>query len=133
MIPAPCVGKTGDSLDRCVRDITPAEPPRVYAKEPAPDPRRLVNCLTVTPADRNFCVARNEIIGECGNRRKHPDFDECLASYLKNPPMPAFADCSRIQEAGQNSECMLRNKVYKECTGDRLRYFDCLAAKMNRK
>jgi hypothetical protein len=133
MLPAACAGKTGESLDKCVRDLTPPEPPRVYYKEPPPDPRRPLNCLTVNPADRNFCIARNQIIGECGNRIKHPDFDQCLTSYLSNPPVPTIADCSRISAPAQNSQCLLRNKVYKKCTADRLRYFDCLAEEMKKK
>jgi hypothetical protein len=110
MLPAPCAGKAGEALDNCVRDITPFEPPRVYAKETAPDPRRPLNCKAVDKADMNFCVARNEIVMECANQRKHPDFDQCFASYISNPPLPKAADCSRVP-AEKAADCKLRNKV----------------------
>jgi hypothetical protein len=132
MIPAPCVGKTGEALDKCVRDITPAEPPRIYVKESLPDPRGAINCQAVNPADRNFCIARNQIIGECGNRSKYPDFDQCFLRYIGNPPLPGAADCSRAKD-GKINECNLRNKVYRQCIDNRVRYFDCLAEKMSRK
>ena len=47
MVPMGCTGKTGEALDKCVRDITPVEPPRIVAKEAAPDPRVAESIKTI--------------------------------------------------------------------------------------
>ncbi len=132
MIPPPCAGKTGEALDQCVRDITPPLTVRVNPVEPAQDPAQTVNCLRVHPADRNFCIARNEIIGECRNRVKYPDFSQCVTDYLSRLAMPRAADCSR-GTSDARSECAARNKALLECKDDPLRYFGCLVGKMSRR
>lgn len=131
MLPPACAGMRGSELDRCVRDITlPQITPTLEPVEAKPDPAQLVNCRMVARADEDYCIARNEIVLECRNRGKHPDFEQCANPLVKAQPAPRAADCARVAPA-QRKTCELRNKVFAACTADPLRYFICLAEKMN--
>ncbi len=133
MLPPACAGMTGEQLDRCVRDITlPQMTTRLEPSDAKPDPAQLVNCLKTVRADEDFCIARNEIVLECRNQTKYPDFEQCASPLAMAQPRPPVADCSRAAPA-RRDECALRNKVFGACTGDPLRYFICLGAKMNAK
>jgi hypothetical protein len=133
MLPPACAGMTGEQLDRCVRDITlPQITPKLEPIEAKPDPAQLVNCLTTVRADEDFCIARNEIVLECRNRAKYPDFEQCANSLVMAQPRPPVANCVHAAPARRN-QCELRNKVFAACTDDPLRYFICLAEKMNAK
>ena len=131
MLPSACAGLTGEPLDRCVRDITlPQLTPKLEPVEAKPDPAQLVNCLTTVRADEDFCIARNEIVLECRNLARHPDFEQCAKPLVMAQSMPPVANCERVAPA-RRKECELRNKVFGECIDDPLRYFICLAGKMN--
>jgi hypothetical protein len=126
MVPQSCSGKTGDALRNCVREITPAE--RVQRLEPvetAPDPTQPVNCLKVYPADRNFCIQRNEVITECRNKLKYPDFNQCFAQYMTKATSPKAQDCNRVSPE-LSSRCIQRNALFEKCMFDPLRYFICV-------
>lgn len=130
LLPPECAGKAGAQLDQCVRDVT--QPSNTGAFEPLeqkPDPRQLLNCLTANPADEGFCIARNEIVLNCSNPAKHPDFEACVKPLMERPPLPLAANCSRVASA-QRSRCALRNTVFKECLKDPWLYFACLGEKM---
>ncbi len=133
LLPPECAGKTGQQLDQCVRDITQTmnfggfEPTEQKA-----DPRQLLNCLTVNRADEGFCIARNEIILECRNPAKHPDFDACANRLVTRPQLPRAADCARVVPA-QRKQCALRNKLFDECLNDPWLYFICLGEKIHAK
>ena len=133
LMPPECAGKTGVQLDECVRNITQ---PSVFGGfepfEQTPDPSQLLNCLMVSKADEGFCIQRNEIILECRNRVKNPDFDACVSRLIGRPQLPIAADCSRLP-AAQRNRCALRNKSFNECLSDPYRYFICLGDKMNAK
>ena len=131
MLPPACMGMTGEQLDRCVRDITlPEITPRLEPIEAKPDPAQPVNCLKVVRADEDFCIARNEIALECRNVTKYPDFEQCANPLVMAQARPRAANCSRVAPA-RRAECELRNKVFSACVEDPLRYFICLAEKMN--
>ena len=133
MLPPACAGMTGEQLDHCVRDITlPQITPRLEPIEAKPDPAQLVNCLHTVRADEDFCIARNEIVLECRNLTKHPDFERCANPLVMAQTMPREANCARVAPA-RRQQCELRNKVFGECANDPLRYFICLAEKMNGK
>ena len=134
LLPPACAGKTGAQLDQCVRDLTlPTGPDRFEpAAQLPPDPSQLLNCLMVNRADENFCIWRNEIILECRNRAKYPDFDTCTARLIERPQLPRAADCARVAPS-QRSQCALRNKSFSECLKDPWRYFICLGEKMQSK
>lgn len=131
LLPPACAGMKGDQLDRCVRDVTlPEMTTRMEPVEAKPDPAQPVNCRTVVRADEDFCIARNEIVLECRNGTKHPDFEQCATPLVMAQPKPPAADCMRVAPA-RRQQCEARNKVYLQCTDDPLRYFICLAEKMN--
>ena len=131
MLPAQCTGKTGDELDRCVRDITlPMRSERMDPIEQKPDPTQTVNCLKVARADESFCIARNEIVIECRNRAKHPDFDACASRLLSRQDLPRPADCANATPATRNA-CALRNGALMECGAEPLRYFICVGEKLS--
>ena len=133
ILPPQCIGKSGEALDKCVREITaPQYTQRLEPVELKADPMELVNCLRVGRADQEFCIQRNEVILECRNRVRHPDLSKCLAVFIARPTLPRAADCSGVDRELRN-ECVLRNKVYGECVHDLLRYFICLGEKMSRK
>jgi hypothetical protein len=126
ILPEPCIGKTGDELDRCVRDITP--PQRTQSLEPAdpaPNPEQMVNCLKVNPADQQFCIRRNEVILECRNQLKYPDFGQCFANYIVRAGKPVAANCQKEKPA-LRAQCAARNAVFGKCLADPLRYFVCI-------
>src|SRR4051794_36169907 len=130
MMPAPCTGKTGDELDRCVRDITlPMRSEKMDPIEHKPDPTQTVNCLKVARADEEYCIARNQIILECRNGARHPDFNACANRLLSRQPLPRAADCTR-QTAAMRAECTLRNDALSACVAEPLRYFICLGEKL---
>jgi|SRR5208282_1412653 len=127
MVPPTCADKAGEALRECVRDITPLEKiEQMTPVKSAPDPAQPINCLQLLPADQAFCVSRNEIILECRNKSKHPDFDNCFSKYAVNVPRPSVANCSRVSQ-NLISQCNHRNLVYTKCASDPLRYFICLA------
>jgi hypothetical protein len=131
MLPPGCAGLTGEQLDRCVRDITlPQITPRLQPIEAKPDPAQLVNCLMTVRADEDFCIARNEIVLECRNLAKYADFEQCANPLVRAQAKPPVANCARVATARRN-ECELRNKVFGECFDDPLRYFICLAERLN--
>jgi hypothetical protein len=133
LLPPQCAGKTGASLDECVRDLT--APTGVDVFEPSeakPDPRTLLNCNILIPADQGFCIARNEIILECRKSSKHPDFDACVSNLISRPQQPQVAECPRTA-TGQQNACALRNKYLTECLKDPWLYFMCLGEKMSAK
>ena len=133
LLPPACAGMTGEQLDLCVREITlPQLTTRMDPTEAKPDPAQPMNCLTVVRADEDYCIARNEIVLECRNRDKHSDFEQCANPLVMAQPKPPVANCSRVAPS-RRKECELRNKVFGECTSDPLRYFICLAAKINEK
>ena len=132
ILPPECKGKTGAQLDQCVRDVT--QPATFDGAEPFTekvDPRRLLNCLKIYRADESFCIARNEIILECRNYTKHPDFDACATRLITRPQLPRAADCTRAAPAERN-RCVLRNKVFGECLANPWLYFECLGEKTNK-
>jgi len=133
MLPPQCSGKTGDALDQCVREITPpTRSPHVEKVEQKTDPLQLVNCLLALHADEDFCIARNDAILECRNPKKYKDLDACVAAAMKRLQSPRVADCARADKTQKNA-CLQRNKFYKECFADPLRYFICLGDKTARK
>ena len=126
-IPQTCAGKSGEALHICVRDFVPSQQTEQITPAPiSPRPAQLFNCLQVLPADQSFCIGRNEIILECRNKTKHPDFDKCFAGYIGNVPVPTAANCARSGKK-LRAQCTHRNEVYKQCVVDPLRYFTCLA------
>jgi hypothetical protein len=131
ILPPACADMTGEQLDRCVRDITlPQLTTKLEPIEATPDPAQLVNCLRTVRADEDFCIARNEIVLECRNLAKYPDFEQCANPLVMAQARPPVANCARVAPARRN-ECELRNKVFGDCFNDPLRYFICLAQKMN--
>lgn len=133
LLPPECAGKTGQQLDQCVRDITQTINFGGFeAFEQKPDPSQTINCLMVNRADEGFCIARNEIILECRNRVKHPDFEACVNRLIGRPQQPRAADCARVPTA-QRNRCALRNNSSAECLTDPYRYFICLGDKINAK
>jgi hypothetical protein len=131
ILPAPCIGKTGEELDKCVRDLVPPLSTRFEPAETVPNPAQMVNCLKVDPADRGFCIARNEVIIECRNALKHPDSDRCFATYVPNimrASTPAAVKCER-EKPEQRAKCASRNAVLTKCVADPLRYFLCIGQK----
>jgi len=133
MLPPQCAGKKGDALDQCVREATPpVRSPHAELIEQKPDARMPANCLMVVRADQGFCIARNDAILDCRDPKKYKDFDGCLDTAMKRLPLPGAADCSRIDKT-QRTACAQRNKYYKECLADPLRYFICLGEKTARK
>jgi hypothetical protein len=129
LLPEPCKGKAGEELDKCVRDITPAQQTqRVEPYQAVDDPARMVNCLRMHPADVNFCIRRNEVILECRNAFKHPDFNECFNTYIVRAEKPKAANCQR-EKPDQRAKCTSRNALVAKCSADPLRYFRCLDAK----
>ena len=131
MLPPACAGMTGEQLNLCVRDITlPQITPTLEPVEAKPDPAQLLNCRTVLRADEDYCIARNEIVLECRNRGKYPDFEQCANPLTKAQAQPPAANCASAPPA-QRKGCELRNKVFAGCFGDPLRYFICLAEKAN--
>src|SRR4051812_45462454 len=130
LLPPSCAGKTGAELDQCVRDLTvPTGATQFQPIEQHPDPSQLLNCLMVNRADENFCIAHNEILLECRQRNRHPDFDACTSRLIERQQLPVAADCSRVAAANRN-ECGLRNKFFAECQQDPWRYFICLGQKI---
>jgi hypothetical protein len=126
MVPPTCANKAGEALRDCVRDITPLE--KIEQMTPvrsAADPAQPINCLQLLPADQAFCVSRNEIIIECRNKTKYPNFDKCFSKYAVNVPIPSVADCTRVSQK-LRSQCSHRNLTYTKCASDPLRYFMCL-------
>src|SRR5271154_3658127 len=126
MVPPTCADKAGEALRACVRDITPVE--KIEHMTPvklAADPAQPINCLQVSRADQAYCVSRNEIILECRNKTKYPDFDKCFSKYAVNVPKLSSANCTRIGPE-MRSQCQHRNLVYTKCASDPLRYFVCL-------
>jgi hypothetical protein len=131
LLPPQCAGKTGAALDECVRDLTAPTGVDVFEpREAKPDPRTLLNCNLLNPADQGFCIARNEIIIECRKPGKYPDFDACVSRLISRPPLPRVADCPQ-PAAGQPNACALRNKYVAECLKDPWLYFMCLGEKMS--
>jgi len=129
VLPPQCAGKSGDALDKCVRDIMPPQrSQRIEPVELQADPKQLVNCETVNVADRTFCVMRNQNILECRKRQKHPDPEQCLSNAMAGAPVPQVANCAPLAPL-KKPECFQRNKVYKDCFADPLRYFICLGQK----
>src|SRR4051812_31703038 len=89
LVPPQCAGKSGAQLDQCVRDST--EPTGAERFEPAErkiNPNAMLNCNTANRADQGFCIARNEIIAECRNVAKHPDFQACTNQLITRPQPP---------------------------------------------
>ena len=95
-----------------------------------PDPRTLLNCNILIPADQGFCIARNEIILECRKPGKYPDFDACISRLISRQQQPRVAECPRTA-AGQQNACALRNKYLTECFKDPWLYFMCLGENMS--
>jgi hypothetical protein len=130
LVPPQCAGKSGALLDQCVRDLT--EPTGAERFEPAErkiNPNAMINCNTANRADQGFCIARNEIIAECRNVSKHPDFQACTNQLITRPQAPRVADCSK-EETARRSLCFKRNKVFDECLREPWLYFVCLGEKM---
>ncbi len=133
LLPPECAGKTGAQLDQCVRDITQTHTMGKFEPtEQKVDPRQLLNCGTVNPADESFCIARNQVILECRVPAKHPDFEACANRLMSRPQPPRVADCSRVAPA-QRNRCQARNKIFTECVKDPWLYFVCLGEKMSLK
>src|SRR4051812_10910041 len=130
LVPPQCAGKSGAQLDQCVRDST--EPTGAERFEPAErkiNPNAMLNCNTANRADQGFCIARNEIILECRNVKKHPDFKECANELITRPQAPRVADCTS-ETAARRALCFKRNKVFNECLREPWLYFVCLGDKM---
>ena len=130
LVPPQCAGKSGALLDQCVRDST--EPTGAERFEPAErkvNPNAMLNCNTANRADQGFCIARNEIIIECRNVKKHPDFNACTNELITRPQPPRVADCNKVASAGR-ALCFKRNKVFNECLREPWLYFVCLGEKM---
>jgi len=133
MMPAQCAGKAGDELDHCVRDITlPMRSEKMDLIEHKPDPTQTVNCLKVARADEEYCIARNQIVLECRNGAKHPDFTACANRLLSRQPPPRLADCARETPA-MRADCVSRNDALAACSLEPLRYFICLGEKLSAK
>ena len=130
ILPPACAGKTGEELDRCVRDLTPptgADPADATGRNA--DEAQLLNCKFVDRADENFCIARNEIILTCRKRVKNAEFDACVNRLIQRPQMPGATDCAKTVPA-QRKQCDLRNKSLDVCLKDPWRYFSCLGGKL---
>jgi hypothetical protein len=134
LMPSECSGKSGAQLDQCVRNMTQSNNigGAFQPAEQKADPSRLLNCVMVDRADEGFCIARNEIIIECRNHAKNPDFDACVKNLIEGPQLPRAANCTRVA-ADQRDRCNLRNKVFNACLADPWLYFVCLGAKLNAK
>ena len=131
LLPPACASLHGDALDKCVRDITVTQiEPKLEAVEPPPpDPAQTANCTYVLPADREYCIWRNELVLACRNKTKYPDFTACFTKYLPNIAKPAaVANCAR-EKASLQAACSARNTHYAKCLEDPLSYFLCLANK----
>ena len=132
LLPEVCAGKKGDELDKCVRDITPPQPvQRFEPVEPVMNPAQMVNCLMVNVGDRDFCVRRNEVLLECRNATKFPDFNRCFATYIALASKPVTVDC-RKEKPELRAKCDSRNAVFVNCFEDPLRYFICIDNKGKR-
>ncbi len=132
LLPEACIGKRGDELDKCVRDLTPPYAGlRFEPVELGPNPAQMVNCLNVSVADREFCVRRNEVIVECRNAVKYRYFDRCFATYIALASKPVVADCRR-EKPELRAMCASRNAVFVNCFEEPLRYFICIDNKGKR-
>ena len=130
LVPPQCAGKSGALLDQCVRDST--EPTGAERFEPAErkvNPNAMLNCNTANRADQGFCIARNEIIIECRNVKKHPDFQACTSELITRPQPPRIADCNN-ETTARRALCFKRNKVLSECLREPWLYFVCLGEKV---
>lgn len=131
LLPAPCVGKTGAELDACVRDITPPQQTqRLEPVEAVEDPAQTVNCLKVHRADQAFCIQRNEVILECRNSFKYPDFRQCFDKYIASAVKPDQLYCAKEKPAARTL-CVARNTGSTNCLSDPLRYFYCIVGNDN--
>ncbi len=127
ILPEQCAAKTGNELDRCVRDLAlPQIVPKLEFVEPVRDPAQLLNCTKVHAPDQVYCVARNEIILECRRSLKHADFDACFTGYMAQVAKPGRANC-QLEKPGLRAACASRNAVFAKCLADPLRYFQCLS------
>ena len=103
LLPRQCAGMTGDQLDLCVRNITlPQMVPTIEDVAVKPDPAQPMDCATVTRADEDYCIARNQIVIECRKRNKYPDFEQCanpLAAAQAKPPVYVITDIIEITDA----------------------------------
>jgi hypothetical protein len=88
----------------------------------------MINCTHELAADREFCVWRNEIILDCRNKAKHPDFVACFTAYVPNIAKPGVANCAR-EKTELRAFCTTRNAVFAKCLKEPLSYFLCLANK----
>ena len=127
-VPKECSGLRGTELDKCVRDHTP--PTMVQNVKPIrqqPQPGATVNCERVLPADKAFCVWRNQAIVDCRRAAsKQQGLKQCFNAAMERVPKPGLADCSRAKSKQLAALCASRNKHYKTCGADPLNYFTCL-------
>lgn len=130
LLPPTCANLTGEALDKCVRDITITQiVPKLEAVEPPPpDPAQPANCTRVLAADQDFCIGRTEIILNCRNKAKYPDFAACFSGFVPNVKAPVAANCGR-EKADMRATCAARNTYYAKCLEEPLGYFLCLANK----
>jgi len=123
--PPACAGKTGEELRDCVRNATPADAAQRVEPFSSGSPyAQTVNCARVYPADRPFCLHRNQVIIECRHRARHPDFQACFQHYIANAPVPGDERCTG--KKAQRSACEQRNAAHAQCRAYPLRYFSCL-------
>ena len=125
LLPAPCVGKTGAELDACVRDIAPPLKPQLEPTPLVQNPAQTVDCNKVHRADQGFCLQRNEVIVECRNSSKHPDFRECFDKYIARAVKPDQLNCEK-EKGTTRTACLTRNTRAIACINDPLRYFYCI-------
>src|SRR4051812_48714991 len=97
LMPPECAGKTGALLDQCVRDLTAPSGAEEFQPLPPqpPNPSQMIYCAMVNRADEGFCIAHNEILIECRQANKHPNFDACTRRLIERQQLPVAADCSR--------------------------------------
>ena len=132
-VPKACAGKSGAALDQCVRDNTPSQIVRDLKPVNNPPKRKeFINCEQVVPADKGYCVRRNEALIECRNSGKHPDFKKCFDEIMQRAPRLRAEDCAGIKPA-LRAQCPARNKNFETCSFDPYNYFTCLTQKAAKK
>jgi hypothetical protein len=116
-----CEGKSGEPLRKCI-EAQATTLPRAAPRTTQP---QLVSCIGYARADQPLCLHRNTAISACRNRSLYPDFDVCMRSHMASAPDPGRADCSTLKSRARE-HCEARNRVYANCTGDKVGYFACL-------
>lgn len=94
---------------------------------PINTPAQALDCTRVLPADRKFCIHRNEAIISCRNV-KGKTLSQCYNEYMLTAPNLKPANCSGVKKE-QRAACEKRNKNYQACTTAPMFYFSCLKNK----